>query len=69
MVSEKILFRFVLLNPPAGEVAVAPPDPLQNHCQHFLWRGEFRGGRKNKLNLLPTDQIIHRLRHLVLPQI
>jgi len=44
IVREKILFRFVLLNPPAGEVAVAPPDPLQNYCQHFrLHGGVLRG--------------------------
>jgi hypothetical protein len=32
IVRANIVSRFVLLNPPDGAVAVAPPDPLQRVC-------------------------------------
>jgi hypothetical protein len=35
IVRAKILFRSVILKPPAGEVAVAPPDPLQSRMSAF----------------------------------
>jgi hypothetical protein len=47
IVRAKILFRLVLLNPPTGLVAVAPPDALQDHvsASPFALGGPRRKGK------------------------
>jgi hypothetical protein len=70
IVRANIVSRFVLLNPPDGAVAVAPPDPLQRVLLAFPTLPSSGPTRKeNKCDLLPTNNIINRFWNFICIQV